>query len=71
MGQVAAFGEVGIAGEIRGVGNPELRASEAAALGFRRLLLPESDAARIESPPKGLALEPVGSLRRAVQILFG
>jgi len=68
---VAAFGEVGLAGEIRGVGNPERRAAEAAALGFARLILSGSDASRIESPPPNLSLEPVSTLRRAVQILFG
>jgi len=68
--EVAAFGEVGLAGEVRGVGSPGPRAAEAAALGFRRLLLPASDMERIGKVPKGLHLEPVSTLAEAVGKLF-
>jgi len=37
---VAAFGEIGLGGEVRRVGRIELRLREAARLGFRRVLLP-------------------------------
>lgn len=37
---VCAFGEVGLAGEVRAVGHAERRASEAARLGFTDLVLP-------------------------------
>ncbi|MAI79925.1 MAG: DNA repair protein RadA [Deltaproteobacteria bacterium] len=37
---VAAFGEVGLGGEVRRVARADLRISEAARLGFRRLLVP-------------------------------
>lgn len=36
---MAAFGEVGLAGEIRGVSQPEVRVKEALKLGFRKCLL--------------------------------
>jgi DNA repair protein RadA/Sms len=35
-----AFGEVGLAGEVRGVGRADARLSEAAAMGFRRAIVP-------------------------------
>ncbi len=38
------FGEVGLAGEIRGVSYGEIRVREAARLGFKRCLLPRSTA---------------------------
>jgi DNA repair protein RadA/Sms len=46
---VALFGEVGLLGEIRSVSQPDLRAREAAALGFRRLIVPQSNAAEIRA----------------------
>lgn len=35
-----AFGEIGLTGEIRAVSNADLRVSEAARMGFRRVILP-------------------------------
>ncbi|MBK5258646.1 MAG: DNA repair protein RadA [Thermoanaerobaculia bacterium] len=46
---LALFGEVGLLGEVRSVSQPDLRAREAAALGFRRLLAPHSNAAEIRA----------------------
>jgi DNA repair protein RadA/Sms len=46
---VALFGEVGLLGEVRGVSQADLRAREAAALGFRRLVVPQSNAAEIRA----------------------
>ncbi|HEV7921714.1 MAG TPA: DNA repair protein RadA [Thermoanaerobaculia bacterium] len=46
---VALFGEVGLLGEIRSVSQPDLRAREAAALGFRRVICPQSNAAEIRA----------------------
>jgi DNA repair protein RadA/Sms len=46
---VALFGEVGLLGEVRGVSQADLRAREAAALGFRRLLVPQSNAGEIRA----------------------
>jgi DNA repair protein RadA/Sms len=37
---VAAFGEIGLSGEVRMVAQPELRLREAGKLGFRRVLMP-------------------------------
>ncbi len=46
---LALFGEVGLLGEVRSVSQPDLRAREAAALGFRRLLAPHSNASEIRA----------------------
>jgi len=43
------FGEVGLLGEIRSVSQADLRAREAAALGFRRVIVPQSNAAEIRA----------------------
>jgi len=45
---MALFGEVGLTGEIRPVGNPEARAREAANLGFSQLLLPRENETRVQ-----------------------
>ncbi len=39
----ATFGEVGLAGEVRGIAQASLRVREAAQMGFRRCLLPEAN----------------------------
>jgi len=45
---VAVFGEVGLTGEVRPVGQPEARAREAANLGFSRVLLPAENHGRVQ-----------------------
>jgi DNA repair protein RadA/Sms len=45
--ETVLFGEVGLAGEIRAIQQPEIRVAEAAKMGFRRCLLPESNAKRM------------------------
>jgi DNA repair protein RadA/Sms len=40
---IVIFGEIGLAGEIRGVSQPELRINEAKKLGFKRCLLSKSN----------------------------
>jgi len=46
-GDTAVFGEIGLTGEVRPVGQPEARAREAAGLGFARLILPAENLARV------------------------
>ena len=67
---LAAFGEVGLAGEVRGVGSPQPRIAEAAALGFRRCVLPASDARRLEPSSGQMAVTPVATLSEAIEHLF-
>src|SRR5690606_28495165 len=44
----AVFGEVGLTGEVRGVLQAQSRAREARALGFKKLILPESNKKGLE-----------------------
>jgi DNA repair protein RadA/Sms len=37
------FGEIGLTGEIRGVSDPGKRVNEAAKLGFKKVILPNSN----------------------------
>ena len=53
---LALFGEVGLLGEIRSVSQPELRAREAAALGFRRVIVPHSNAAEVRADIEVIAV---------------
>ena len=48
------FGEVGLAGEVRGITQAALRVREAAQMGFRRCIMPE---ANIDPADPGLAGE--------------
>jgi len=66
---LVVFGEVGLAGEIRGVSQPEIRIKEAKKLGFTRCLLPKGNVeacSRIE----GVELLSVESVRNLMEVLF-
>jgi DNA repair protein RadA/Sms len=72
------FGEVGLAGEIRAIQRPEVRVAEAAKMGFKRCLLPESNAKRMAgsigalgggSSGGGIELVPVRHLREVIERL--
>ena len=64
---IALFGEVGLLGEIRSVSQPDLRAREAAALGFRRLIVPHSNAPDIRAD---IELIPVRRIDEFADVLF-
>ncbi|MDX1582616.1 MAG: DNA repair protein RadA [Thermoanaerobaculia bacterium] len=49
---LVVFGEVGLLGEVRGVSQADLRAREAASLGFARLALPESNRGEVRQKLK-------------------
>ncbi len=49
---LAVFGEVGLTGEVRPVGQPETRANEALGMGFHHLVIPKDNEERLH---KGLA----------------
>ncbi len=65
---LAAFGEVGLAGEIRPVPSGEDRVREAAKHGFRRILLPAANKPR--QAVKGIEVIPVQRLSQALAVLF-
>jgi DNA repair protein RadA/Sms len=66
---MVVFGEVGLAGEIRGVSRPELRIKEAKKLGFSRCLLSKRDMEGCGSIA-GMELVGVDSVRNLTDILF-
>ena len=62
------LGEIGLAGEMRAVGQIEQRLAEAAQLGFTRCVLPESNRKRLSGAP--LDLSPVSTVGEAMSELF-
>jgi len=65
---VLLLGEVGLAGEVRGITQPELRAREAAKLGFTRCLLPAGNLKQVRA--KGIELVGVKTVEDAMDRLF-
>jgi DNA repair protein RadA/Sms len=63
------LGEVGLAGEVRAVSQPEARLAEAARLGFERALLPAANA-RHADLPRGLEAVGVETVADALDRLF-
>lgn len=66
---LVVWGEVGLAGEVRGVGHSALRAMEAYKLGFSRCLVPKSNADQL-SPELGVDCMGVRSLQDVLQFVF-
>ena len=64
---LCAFGEIGLAGEVRGVGSAERRAGEAARLGFTDVCAPRVGAERMASLKDEIEVRAVASLRDAVE----
>jgi DNA repair protein RadA/Sms len=64
------FGEVGLTGEVRGSLQAQVRAREAQALGFKRLILPASNKTGLEKL-LGLRVIGVKSVEEALEALFG
>ncbi len=65
----AAFGEVGLGGEVRAVPMAEMRLNEAAKMGFGRVLLPASNAERL-SAKHPLDLVPVRNVKDALSLAW-
>jgi DNA repair protein RadA/Sms len=65
----AVFGEVGLAGEIRGTTQASLRLREAAQMGFTRVVVPEGNIARDEAPA-GCEIVPVKHVGEALDELL-
>jgi DNA repair protein RadA/Sms len=63
-------GEVGLAGEVRAVGQIDIRVREAERLGFRRFILPKSNRERM-TRDAGIELIGVASLGELLEVLFG
>jgi DNA repair protein RadA/Sms len=63
------FGEVGLTGEIRGIGHVEIRVAEAKKMGFSRCLVPQSNLKRM-TKIKGIELIGVKTVSEAIENLF-
>ena len=67
---VAAFGEVGLAGEIRSVFGADARVAEAARLGFTRIIIPHHNLRDIGQHP-GIEVVGVKDVREAFEAIGG
>ena len=67
---VAAVGEVGLSGEVRGVSYIDQRVSEIARHGFTRCVIPAYSAKDLACPD-GLELIPVSTVKEAISALLG
>ena len=65
-----AFGEIGLTGEIRAVSNADLRISEAARMGFRRVIVPYHNLSSIVSR-EGIEVIGVKTVREAFEEIQG
>jgi DNA repair protein RadA/Sms len=65
----AVFGEVGLAGEIRGTSQASLRAREAAQMGFTRCIMPDGNLAASDAPP-GCEIVGVRTVSEAIDQLI-
>lgn len=67
--EIALFGEVGLTGEIRGVLQAQARAREAQTLGFKKLIVPESNRKGLEKL-LGMRVVGVRNLDEAMDAIF-
>jgi DNA repair protein RadA/Sms len=66
-----AIGEVGLLGELRGVGGLERRMREAARLGFRRAIVPKAGRGAGAPSIDGLDVAATATLRDAIELALG
>jgi DNA repair protein RadA/Sms len=67
--RTVVMGEVGLAGEVRAVGQADQRIAEAHKMGFTRCILPRGNLMRL-APVKGIDITGVASVGEAVETLF-
>jgi DNA repair protein RadA/Sms len=67
---IVMFGEVGLAGEIRGVSQAELRLKEAEKLGFKKCVLPKINLERVKRLDSAISLIGVSSIEKVIDVLF-
>jgi DNA repair protein RadA/Sms len=68
--ETAAFGEIGLGGEIRGVPNSASRIREAARLGFSSIIVPKAFSGG-EKYPKGIKVIPMSHISELTKIING
>ena len=67
--ELVIWGEVGLAGEVRGVGHSALRALEAGKMGFSKYLMPKSNAEKL-SQELGAGCLGVRTLQEVLKLVF-
>lgn len=67
---IVVFGEVGLAGEVRGVSQVDMRLNEARKLGFTKCILPKINLDRISSGDNSISLIGVESVEKAIEEFF-
>ena len=68
-GETLVLGEVGLAGEVRAIGNMGARLSEAHKMGFNRCVAPNSSLKRVDAPAE-VELIGVNTVEAAMEALF-
>lgn len=63
---LTAFGEIGLAGEIRGVSHIRQRVAEAQRLGFEKCIIPKACMTELDKSKYDIEIIPVSSLRGAI-----
>ena len=61
-----AFGEIGLAGEVRAVSHIDYRVKEAVRLGFTKIILPEKNLTKHIKVPDGVELVGVGNIYQVI-----
>ena len=69
-GDVCAFGEIGLTGEIRPVTQAEKRVDTAIKLGYKKVLLPARNAEHLEKYSKKIEIIPIKHIYQAIKYLF-
>jgi DNA repair protein RadA/Sms len=64
------LGEVGLTGEVRGVGQVETRLQEAQKMGFTRCLVPHSNRSRLGGDGGGMRVTGIRTVSEGVENLF-
>jgi DNA repair protein RadA/Sms len=65
------FGEIGLAGEVRGVGQTDLRLKEAAKLGFTRAIIPSRRQGKGPRGAQPVAVTEIGHLSELIPLFGG
>ncbi len=69
-GDVCAFGEIGLTGEIRPVTQAEKRVDTAIKLGYKKVLLPARNAEHLEKYSNKIEIIPIKHIYQAIKYLF-
>lgn len=67
--ETTAFGEIGLAGEIRSVSHTDKRIREAERMGFTRVIIPSNSLKEIKPNDYNVKIEPISNIRQLFAIL--